>query len=120
MTKLPNYAITKFSSMTLLSNFRRNRPADRESGYILITLMLMASMVVLLLAVVLPKITQQLQRDREEEMIHRGVQYSRAIRRYYKKFGRYPTRIEDLESTNNMRFLRKRYKDPITGKDFKL
>lgn len=106
--------------MTLLSNFRRNRRVVRESGYILITLMLMASMVVLLLAVVLPKITQQLQRDREEEMIHRGVQYSRAIRRYYKKFGRYPTRIEELENANNLRFLRQRYKDPITGKDFKL
>jgi hypothetical protein len=48
------------------------------------------------------------------------VQYSRAIRAYYKKFGRYPTRVEELESTNNLRFLRKRYKDPITGKDFKL
>ena len=106
--------------MMLLSKSRRNRPADRESGYILITLMLMASMVVILLAAVLPKITQQLQRDREEEMIHRGVQYSRAIRRYYKKFGRYPTRIEELENTNNLRFLRQRYKAPISGKDFKL
>jgi hypothetical protein len=53
-------------------------------------------------------------------MIHRGVQYSRAIRAYYKKFGRYPATIENLENTNQMRFLRKRYKDPLTGKDFKL
>jgi hypothetical protein len=53
-------------------------------------------------------------------MIHRGVQYSRAIRTYYKKFGRYPARMEDLDNTNNLRFLRKHYKDPITGKDFKL
>ena len=105
--------------MTLLSK-NGSRARHRESGYILITLMLMASMVVILLAAVLPKITQQLQRDREEEMVHRGVQYSRAIRRYYKKFGRYPTRIEELENTNNLRFLRQRYKDPITGKDFKL
>ena len=62
----------------------------------------------------------EIQRDQELEMIHRGVQYSRAIRTYYKKFGRYPTKIEDLESANNLRFLRKRYKDPITGQDFKL
>ena len=61
-----------------------------------------------------------IQRDREEEMIHRGVQYSRAIRAYYKKFGRYPATIDNLVNTNQMRFLRKRYKDPITGKDFKL
>jgi hypothetical protein len=47
------------------------------------------------------------------------VQYSRAVRHYFKKFGRYPNRIEDLENANNYRSLRKRYKDPITGKDFK-
>ena len=47
------------------------------------------------------------------------MQYSRAVEKYYKKFGRYPSRIEELENTNNIRFLRKRYKDPITGKDFK-
>ena len=69
----------------------------------------------------------QVKRDREEEMIHRGVQYSRAIRNYFKKFGRYPTTIDELESTNNLRFLRKRYKDPMnrdpkTGqeRDFKI
>ena len=35
-------------------------------------------------------------------------------------FGRYPAKIEDLELTSQQRFLRKRYKDPITGKDFRL
>ena len=54
-------------------------------------------------------------------MIHRGVQYSRAIRDYYKKFGRYPTRLEDLDNTNNLRYLRKHYKDPLNkNKDFRL
>jgi len=42
------------------------------------------------------------------------------LRKYFKKFGRYPTRLEELESTNNYRSLRRRYKDPITGKDFKV
>jgi type II secretory pathway pseudopilin PulG len=106
--------------VTLFSKTGSKARRQRESGYILITLMLMASLVVILLAAVLPKISQQLARDREEEMVHRGVQYSRAIRRYYKKFGRYPTRVEELESSNNLRFLRQRYKDPISGKDFKL
>jgi type II secretory pathway pseudopilin PulG len=72
------------------------------------------------MAALAPVISQQVKRDREEELIHRGVQYSRAIKHFVKKLGRYPTRIEDLESANNMRFLRRRYKDPITGKDFKL
>jgi hypothetical protein len=42
------------------------------------------------------------------------------MKHFVKKFGRYPTRLEELENTNQVRFLRKRYKDPITGKDFKL
>jgi type II secretory pathway pseudopilin PulG len=93
---------------------------SRERGYVLLTLMLMVALLVIAAAAVLPTVSFELRRDREEELIHRGVQYSRAIRSYYKKFGRYPTRIEELENTNNQRFLRKRYKDPITGKDFKL
>jgi type II secretory pathway pseudopilin PulG len=91
-----------------------------EHGYILIMLMLFVALLAIGAAAVAPSIAQQLRRDREEEMIHRGVQYSRAIRRYVKKFGRYPTRLEELENTNNLRFLRKRYKDPINGQDFKL
>ena len=65
-------------------------------------------------------------RDREEEMRHRGTAYMRAIQHFYKKFGRYPNKVEELENTNNVRFLRKRYtdpmnRDPATGKekDFK-
>ena len=37
-----------------------------------------------------------------------------------KQFNHYPTSIDAHENSNNMRFLRKRYKDPITGKEFKL
>jgi type II secretory pathway pseudopilin PulG len=71
-------------------------------------------------AAMLPEFTFQMKRDREEEMIHRGVQYSRAVRRYYKKLGRYPNTVEELQSSNNTHFLRKKYKDPVTGKDFRL
>jgi len=86
----------------------------------MLTLMLMVALMTIAAAACLPTITFEIRRDREEEMIHRGVQYTRAIRAYYKKFGRYPTKLEDLDSTNKMRFLRKHYKDPITGQDFKL
>lgn len=93
---------------------------SRERGYVLLILMLFVAILTITAAVVAPEIVFQVRRDREEEMIHRGVQYSRAIRRYVKKFGRYPTRLEELENTNNIRFLRKRYKDPITNKDFRM
>ncbi len=94
--------------------------SKNESGYILLILMLAVSLLVIGFLAIGQDMATKIRRDREEEMIHRGVQYSRAIRRYVKKFGRYPTRIEELEQTNNVRFLRKRYKDPITGTDFKL
>jgi type II secretory pathway pseudopilin PulG len=99
-----------------------SRPTRRRAdhGYMLLTLMLFVALLAIASLGWIQRVDFEVKRDREEEMIHRGVQYSRAIRRYVKKFGRYPSRIEDLESTNNIRFLRKRYKDPITGKDFKL
>ena len=106
--------------MSLRSQTRQGRFQKNERGYILLTLLLIICLMIIFAAAIVPSITFNIRRDREEEMIHRGVQYSRAIRAYYKKFGRYPTKLEDLESTNNMRFLRKRYKDPITGQDFKL
>ena len=83
-------------------------------------LMLFVALLAIAAGALAPTIAFQVRRDREEEMIHRGVQYSRAIRRYVKKTGRYPARLEELENTNNIRFLRKRYKDPLTNKDFKL
>jgi type II secretory pathway pseudopilin PulG len=116
---------TCIHSMTVNSQIRRKRLPRDERGYIMMTLLLMMALMVIFAAVIVPSITFDIKRDREEELIHRGVQYSRAIRSYYKKFGRYPTKIEDLENTNNLRYLRKRYKDPMNCKsskcaDFKL
>ena len=105
--------------MRLHSQIRRN-PRQGEQGYVLLMLLLVVAMMIIAAGVIVPSVTFDIKRDREEEMIHRGVQYSRAIRAYYKKFGRYPAKLEDLENTNQLRFLRKRYKDPLTGKDFKL
>lgn len=93
----------------------------------MITLMLALAMITIALLTVLPEIGQQIKRDREEEMRHRGTAYMRAIQHYFKKYNSYPTSIEQLENTNNLRFLRKRYtdpmnRDPATGKerDFKI
>ncbi len=86
----------------------------------MLTLVLMVALVLIALTAELPKMVSQIRHDREEELIHRGAQYSRAIKKYYKKFGAYPVRVEQLEDTNHLRFLRKRYKDPMTGQDFRL
>lgn len=93
----------------------RPRPTRHqcEGGYLLLAILLMmAFMVVTLTYVVGPKLVQQIKRDREEEMIHRGTEYARAIKKFYKKNGRYPASLDDLDK-GQIRFLRKRFKDPL-------
>jgi type II secretory pathway pseudopilin PulG len=105
--------------MFRVSKFREQRRA-RERGYIMIVLLLSVALLSITFLGWIQKVDFEIKREREEEMIHRGVQYSRAVSKFVKKFRRYPTSVQELESTNNIRFLRKRYKDPITGKDFKV
>ena len=76
-------------------------------------LLIALTLVIIAMGIAAPKLAEAIKRDREIEMIHRGTQYARAVKKYYKKFGRYPTTIEQLENTNNIRFLRKRYTDPM-------
>ncbi len=75
------------------------------------------ALILISLAVAAPRIAKSIQRDKELELIHRGEQYKRAIKLYYRKFGSYPSSIDQLMNTNNIRFLRKRYTDPMTGKE---
>jgi len=91
----------------------------RDRGYVLLGLLLMVSVMLIAAAVVAPNLAFQIKRDREEELVHRGVQYTRAIRNYAKRTGRYPVRAEDLLGGPDQRFIRKLYKDPMTGRDFK-
>ncbi len=92
----------------------------RQRGYVLLTLLLTMAILVIAAAIGASSIAFNIRRDREEELIHRGVQYTRAIRAYSKKTGRFPMRLEELDNVNGLHFLRKHYKDPITGQDFKL
>jgi type II secretory pathway pseudopilin PulG len=83
----------------------------------LIAVMFMLAIFLIALSVAVPKISKQIQRDRELETMHRGKQYVRAVKMYYKKFGAYPTSVDALVQSNQIRFLRKKYIDPTTGKD---
>ena len=100
---------------TLMPRASCPRPAER--GYILLVLSLFAALIAIGLMQALPTALVQTQRDREEELIFRGEQYRRAVQTYVRKFGRYPNALEDLEDTNGVRFLRRRYRDPITGEE---
>ena len=87
---------------------------QRDGGYLLLAIMLMmAFMIITATYYVAPRMVQQIKRDREEEMIHRGTEYARAIKKFYKKNGRYPASLDDLDK-GQIRYLRKRFKDPLT------
>jgi len=95
----------------------RPRIKPSEEGYMLIAVMFMLAIFLIALSVAVPKISKQIQRDREVETMRRGKQYVRGIKMYYKKFGAYPNSMDALVQSNNVRFLRKKYIDPTTGKD---
>jgi type II secretory pathway pseudopilin PulG len=105
--------------MTQPTPIRRPRPSKTEEGYILVAAIFMLAIFTIALAVALPKVIKEIQRDREIETMHRGKQYIRGVRMYYKKFGStYPTSVDALiKPTNNIRFMRKKYADPTTGKE---
>jgi type II secretory pathway pseudopilin PulG len=94
---------------------RHSKPS--EEGYILVAVIFMLAIMIIALTVAAPKIAKSIQRERELETMHRGKQYARAVKLYYKKFGAYPPNIDALVNTNDIRFLRKKYIDPTTGKD---
>jgi type II secretory pathway pseudopilin PulG len=88
-----------------------------EEGYILVAVIFMLALVIIALAVAAPRVAKDIQRDRELETMHRGKQYIRAIQLYYRKFNAYPPNVDALVKTNEIRFLRKKYVDPTSGKD---
>jgi len=93
-----------------------------EEGFMLLVAVVLVAVVLIALAVAAPVVARQLRRDKEIESQHRMQQYVRAIQMYQRKFpGQYPASIKVLENTNNIRFLRHVYVDPLTGKaDYKL
>jgi type II secretory pathway pseudopilin PulG len=101
---------------------RSNRSRSGEAGYLLLAAMLAMTVILIALSIEAPRIAQQIKREKEEELVHRGRDYAYAVKRFaHKNGGRYPVSIEQLEDTNHVRFLRKRYKDPMTGdSDWKL
>lgn len=93
------------------------RHREEEQGFLLVGVILMIALVLLVLSVAVPIVAKDLRRERELEAVNRAQQYTRAIRLYYQKFNSYPASVKQLEKTNNVRYLRQHYLDPMTGKD---
>jgi hypothetical protein len=88
-----------------------------EAGFAMLLVFLMAAVVAMMLYVEIPRVAFDAQRQKEQLLIMRGEQYKRAIQMFMKENKRWPSKIEELESLNNRRYLRKRFIDPMTGKD---
>ncbi len=65
------------------------------------------------MAVLTKSWTYRVHRMKENELLFRGQQYSRAIRSYYQTHRRYPFKLEELMQVKP-RVLRKLYEDPMT------
>jgi type II secretory pathway pseudopilin PulG len=98
-------------------DLEHQRDSGPEAGFMLVFAILLVALVFIALAVAAPIMAKDLQREKELESAHRAQQYVRAIRLYYRKTKTYPASIDVLENTNNVRFLRKQYIDPLTGKN---
>jgi type II secretory pathway pseudopilin PulG len=87
-----------------------------EDGYMLLVMIVMVAVILIALSVAAPIIAKDIRRDKEVESMHRQEEYVRALRLYYRKFKSYPPSMDALEKSNNVRYLRKQYIDPLTGK----
>src|SRR5215472_17970143 len=85
-------------------------------GYAFVVLIVSMTVMLIALAAALPSVYHESQREKEEELIFRGNEYARAIWLFQRQFQRYPKSVDELIRTNNLRFLRHSYKDPMNPK----
>jgi len=95
----------------------RQAAGQPRSGFAMLLVFAMAAAVAIMLYMELPRLVFESRRILEQDLISRGEQYRRAIQLYVRKYNRYPASLEDLEGAAGVRFLRRRYKDPLTGSD---
>jgi hypothetical protein len=101
--------------------YRRQSVCRQESGYALLMVIFMVASMILLAAVVTPRVLTEGRREKEAETVWRGKQYARAVRLFYQKNSRFPQTLEELSkpSQTGAYYLRKSYKDPVNAADGK-
>lgn len=92
--------------------------AGGERGIAMAALIVGIAIMGVMAAVALPVLSQSAQREKEAELVFRGEQYARAVGLFQRKMGP-GTLPPNLDVLVDQKFLRRKYKDPITGKDFR-
>jgi hypothetical protein len=94
------------------------RSSPRQSGYALLLIMFLLTIMILLSMPLAQRVITDGRRDREQEMIWRGNQYARGVKLFYMKNHRFPTSMDDLVKPKiGVRFMRQAYKDPMNKED---
>src|SRR5216683_2913128 len=102
-------------------NTRRPRTAGKrnEHGYALLVVVFLTTVLLISTVSIAPNVLTEGRREKETEMIWRGKQYTRGVKLYYRKMGRFPTSLDDLTKPKlgSLRFMRQAYKDPMNKED---
>ncbi len=102
--------------MKAINRFTRCLDPERE-GYTLLIVVFAVMVLTIGLLVAIPVWETQLQREKEEELIFRGLQYVEAIRIFQEKNpGRFPESLDELfdEDSDEPKYIRKLFPDPMT------
>jgi type II secretory pathway pseudopilin PulG len=97
---------------------KSNQPVSKgnQDGYAMAALLVAMSVAAVMMTVAMPAWKQMAKREKEEELIFRGTQYVRALRLFGTKYANAsPPNVDILVE---QRFIRKKFKDPITNDDF--
>jgi type II secretory pathway pseudopilin PulG len=92
---------------------RAPRCGGHAAGYALVALIVIVAVMNVLVAATLPYWSQVIKRDKEAELIFRGLQYAEAIRVFQLRFGRLPNSLDELIEVNP-RSIRRLWADPMT------
>ena len=84
-----------------------------EQGYTLVVLIIAITVLNILLAAMLPLASQAIRREKEEELVFRGLQYAEAIRMFQLRNQRFPNTLDELIKVKP-RCIRQLWKDPMT------
>ena len=87
-----------------------------QRGYAMAALLVMVSIMAIMMIALLPVWRHQAQREKEAELAFRGEQYARAIYLFRTRNNNQPPPSVDVLVQG--KYLRKKYKDPVTGEDF--
>jgi len=95
------------------------RARKNQSGYALLLVVFLTALLVVGTMSIGLRILTEGKREKEQEMIWRGKQYTRGIKLYYRKLGRFPNSLDDLTKPKigNIHFMRQAYKDPMNKED---